>query len=68
MQAKDTGSSPDPERFHMPRSNEVHAQQLPSLHAAATETYLPRARDAQEKPPQWEACAPQRKTAPAHHN
>ena len=61
MQAKDTGSSPDLGRFHMPWSNEVHAPQLLSLHAATTENYLPRACDAQqEKPPQGEACTPQR--------
>ena len=45
----------------MPWSNEVHAPQLLSLHAATTENYLPTARDAQqEKPPQREACTPQR--------
>ena len=53
--AGDTGSSPGPGRFHMPRSN------------TTTEARAPRARALQqEKPPQWEACALQRRVA--RHN
>ena len=37
--------------------------------ATTTEAHTPRARAPwQEKPPQWEACAPQRRVAPARHN
>ena len=40
-----------------------------SLRATTTEAHMPRARaPQQEKPPQWEAHAPQRRVAPAHHN
>ena len=43
--------------------------QLLSPCAATTEARVPRARALQqEKPPQREACAPQRKVAPARHN
>ena len=43
--------------------------QLLSLHAAATEARERRARaPRQEKPPQWEACAPQQRVDPAHRN
>ena len=43
--------------------------QLLSPWAATTEACTPRAHaPQQEKPPQWEACAPQRRVAPAHHN
>ena len=43
--AEDTGSNPCPRRSHMPRSNEVHASQLLSLHSRA---HAPQ----QERPPQ----------------
>ena len=79
--AGDTGSSPDPGRSHMPRSNEVRAPQLLSLCSRAhepqllspcattTEAHKPRAcAPQQEKPPQREVRTPQRKVAPAHHN
>ena len=69
--AGDTGSSPGPGRFHMLQSNEFRAPQLLSLRfrarepqllspcATTTEALLPRAHALQqEKPPQWEACAP----------
>ena len=37
--------------------------------AAATEAHVPRACALQQKKaPQWEACAPQWRVAPAHHN
>ena len=40
-----------------------------SLQATTTENHMPRARALQqEKPPQWEACAPQQREAPAHRN
>ena len=35
----------------------------------ASHNYAPKARaPQQEKPPQWEARAPQQRVAPAHHN
>ena len=47
----------------------AHAPQLLSLRAATTEPCMPRARALQqEKPPQWEARAPQWRVAPARHN
>ena len=68
--AGDTG------RPHMPQSNETHELQLLSLHfralepqllsprATTTEPCAPRARaPQQEKPPQWEARAPQQRVA-----
>ena len=77
----DMGSSPDPRRYHMPWSNEAHAPQLLSLNSRAcepqllsprattTETHVPRAHALQqEKPPQWEACAPQQRVAPTRRN
>ena len=77
----DTGSSPGPGRFHMPQSKEACVPQLLSLHSRAHEPQLlsPRATTAeactpkarapqQEKPPQWEARAPQRRVAPARRN
>ena len=43
----------------------AHRLQLLSPHSAATEACEPRARaPQQEKPPQWEAHAPQRRVAP----
>ena len=79
--AGDMGSSPGLGRSHMPRSNSAHVPQLLSLHprapepqllsprATTTEARMPRARaPQQEKPPQWEACALQRRIAPALHN
>ena len=49
----DTGSSPGPQRSHMPRSNESNVPQLLSLCATATEAHTPRAHaPQQEKPPQ----------------
>ena len=40
-----------------------------SLRATTTEARAPRARaPLQEKPPQWEACTPQWRVAPAHCN
>ena len=67
--AGDTGSIPGPGRSHMPQSNEARVPQLLSLRAATTEARAPRARaPQQEKPPQWEARAPQQRVAPARHN
>ena len=77
--AGDTGSSPGPGGSHMPRSSWARAPQLLSLRSRAHEPQLlslratttdeacpPRARaPQQEKPPQWEACAPQQSVAPA---
>ena len=49
-----------------PRAREP---QLLSPHATTTEASAPRVRaPQQEKPPQWKACAPQRRVAPAHRN
>ena len=43
--------------------------QLLSPHATTTEAHVPRARaPQQEKPPQWEACAPQQRVALTHRN
>ena len=77
--AGSTGSSPG--SSHMPRSNWAHAPQLLSLRSRArepqllspcattTEARAPRARaPQQEKPPQWEARAPQQRVASARHN
>ena len=79
--AGDKGSSPGPGSSHMPRNNEACAPQLLSLRSRAqkpqllspraptTEARAPRARaPQQEKPPQWEAHALQRRVAPAHRN
>ena len=79
--AGDMGSSPGPGRSHMPWSNEARVPQLLSLcsraheaqllspQATTTEAHVPRARaPQQEKPPQWEACAPQLRVAPARRN
>ena len=79
--AGDMGSSPGPGRSHMPRSNWACAPQLLHQHSRArepqllsprattTEACVPRTRaPQQEKPLQWEACAPQGRAAPAHHN
>ena len=62
--AGNTGSSPGPGRSHMPRSNQARAPQLLSLCSrAVSHNYWARAPRAcalqQEKPPQWEARAPQ---------
>ena len=47
----------------------AHVPQVLSLCAATTEARVPRARALQqEKPPQQEACAPQRRVAPARCN
>ena len=79
--AQGRGSSPGLGRSHMPQSNEAHAPQLLSLRSRAHEPQLlsPRATTTeahaaraqapqQEKPPQREARAPQRRVAPASHN
>ena len=65
VNAGDTGSIPGPGRSHMPRSNWVHAPQLLSQSATATEAHAPRACiSQQEKPPQCDTCAPQLKRRP----
>ena len=47
----------------------AHEPQLLTPRATATEAQAPRAHaPQQEKPPQWEACAPQWRVAPAYHN
>ena len=79
--AGDTGSSPGLRRSHMLQSNKARVPQLLSLRSTAcepqllspcattTEAHAPRARALQqEKPPQWEALAPQRRVAPARRN
>ena len=55
--AGDTGSSPGPGRSHMPRNNWACAPQLLSLRSRARAPQ-------QEKPPQWEARALQRRVTP----
>ena len=40
--AGDTGSIPDPERFHMPWGNYAAAPQLLSPHVATTESHMPK--------------------------
>ena len=70
----DTSSSPGRGDSHMPQSKWARVPQLLSLHSGArepqllslcattTETFMPRVRaPQQEKPPQWEACAPQQR-------
>ena len=67
--AGDTGLIPGLGRSHMPQSNSAREPQLLNLRATITEARAPRARALQqEKPPQWEAHALQRRVAPAHHN
>ena len=79
--AGDTGSGPGPGRSHMPRRDWARAPQLLSLcsrarepqllsrHVTTTEARAPRACALQqERPPQWEACAPQRRVAPTRRN
>ena len=52
-----------------PAHPRARVSQLLSLRAATTEAHAPRARaPQQEKPPQWEARAPQQRVAPARHN
>ena len=54
-----------------PKSHNYWARepQLLSLHATTTEAHAPGARGPQqEKPPQWEARAPQQRVAPARRN
>ena len=79
--AGDTGLSPSPGRSHMLWSNWARVPQLLSLCSRArepqllspcattTEAHVPRAHaPQQEKPPQWEARALQRRVAPAHQD
>ena len=67
--AGDTGSSPGLGRSHMPWSDWAREPQLLSLRAATTEACAPGACALpQEKPPQGEARAPQRRVAPARRN
>ena len=55
--AGDTDLTPDLRRSH--RSNQAHTQQLLSPSYATTEALAPRACSLQqEKPLQWEVCAP----------
>ena len=77
----DTSSSPGLGRSHMPWSNWAHAPQLLSLRsgthepqllsprATTTEAHAPKACALQqERPPQWEAHALQRRVAPTRCN
>ena len=79
--AGDMGLSPGPGRSHMLWSNWARAPQLLSLRSRArepqllslsattTEAHMPRAHALQqEKPPQWEAHALQRRVASARSN
>ena len=52
-----------------PACSRARVPHLLSPRAATTEARAPRAcAPQQEKPPQWEAHAPQRRVAPARHN
>ena len=72
--AGDTGSIPGPGRSHMTMEQlsqcaTTTEPALYSLWATTTEARAPRARaPQQEKPPQWETRAPQRRVAPARRN
>ena len=60
-------------RTHVPQllslCSRAHEPQLLSLCATTTEAHTPRAHDPQqEKPLQWETCAPQRRVTPACRN
>ena len=67
--AGDMGSSPGPGRSHMLRSGWARASQPLSPHATTTEAHEPRAHALQqERPPWWEACAPQPRLAPTHRS
>ena len=66
--AGDTGLSPGLGRSHMPWSNWARAPQLLSLRATTTEPVRLEPVLHNEKPLQWEGCAPQRRVAPARHN
>ena len=79
--AGDPGSNPGLGGSHVPQSDEArapqllslrsrdHEPQLPSPRATTTEAHAPRAcAPWRERPPQWEARAPQRRVVPAHHN
>ena len=70
--AGDTGSSPDPGRSHMPRSNQARAPQLLSLCFRAHEPQLlsPRASTSEPAPlePVLRNKRSHRNEKPAHHN
>ena len=51
-----------------PASHNYWVPQLLSLRAATIEAHMPRSCAPQRKPPQWEACALQRRVAPARRN
>ena len=65
LNAGDTSLVPSPGRFHGPRGNEAHRLLTVGLLKWASEARVPRAASLQqEKPPQWEACPPQRESSP----
>ena len=77
VKAGDTGLIPGLGRSHMPQDNQGHVPQLlsrcsrarePQLlgpHTAASEVCMPKGRaPQQEKPLQWEACAPLLESSP----
>ena len=60
---------PASHNYWSPRTATTEALELQGLRAASTEARAPRARaPQQEKPPQWEAHAPQQRVAPARRN
>ena len=63
VSAKDKGSIPGPERFHMPWSNKVHVPQPLGPQARTTEACMPRPCALQR-----EGHAPTQRTAPVHCN
>ena len=71
---QETGSIHGPGRSHMTWGNKAPGPQLLSLHGKAQEPQLqkPACPSAhalqQEKPPYWEACAPQQWGSPVHDN
>ena len=62
--AGDMGSIPGPGRSHMPRSNETHASQLPSLRSRAREPQLLSLRVATTEARVPRACALQQERPP----
>ena len=63
--AGDTGSIPGPGKSHMPQNSQAQELQLLSLCSTTAEAHEPRACAPQgEKPPLWEALAPQLESGP----
>ena len=65
--ARDMGLIPGLGGFHMLQSNWAQEPQPLSPARCTAEARAPRACASQEKPPQWEACAPQLENSPGSH-